>query len=134
MLLSNSTAGQFARFVAVAPVSFGLNLLVTAVVHEMMGLPEEGSFAVALVTVFTFNFFVGRHVIFRSNEGDPRRQLVRYALSSGGFRLAEYLGFLIVHTGLNVHYIIAAMLVLGTSFICKFFFYGKVVFTNDRSV
>ena len=133
MKTESATFHRLARFIAVSVISFGLNLLVTFAVHEIFRQNEELSFAIALVTVFTFNFFAGRHFIYRATAGDPRKQIVRYVLSSGGFRFAEYVGFLVAHTAFNVHYLAAAVLVLGASFLCKFFFYGNFVFTNDHA-
>ncbi len=109
-----------------------LNLVVTVVVHEFLGAPEELAFAVGLITVFSFNFISCRYIIYRATGGDPRRQLIKYVLSSAAFRSAEYAGFIVVHTVFDVQYLVAIVLVLGTSFFCKFFFYGNVVFTDNR--
>lgn len=124
--------GRLARFLAVSVVGFGLNLGITVVFHELLGAPEELAFAIALITVFSYNFVACRFFIFRATRSDPRRQLIKYALSSAAFRLAEYAAFVVVHTVLDVQYLIAAVVVLGTSFLSKYFFYGKVVFTDDQ--
>jgi putative flippase GtrA len=129
-----STSERFLRFVGMGSVGFCLNLAITAFVHEVLGVTEELAFAVALITVFTFHFFSGRYVIYGATGGDPRQQLVRYALASGAFRGAEYLGFLVLHTAAGVPYPLAIVGVLGTSFIAKFFFYGRVVFTGDPTL
>jgi len=112
-------------------VGFILNLAVTVTLHEGLGASEELAFAVALAAVFCFSFITGRYVIFAGAAGDPKRQLVKFAVSSAAFRGAEYLGFLILHTLLATPYLIAAVVTLGASFFVKFFFYGKVVFVED---
>ena len=129
-----STSQRFLRFVGMGSVGFCLNLAITAFVHEVLGASEELAFAVALATVFTFHFLSGRYVIYSAAGGDPRRQLVRYALASGAFRGAEYLGFLGLHTVAGIAYPVAIVAVLGTSFFAKFFFYGRVVFTGDPTL
>ena len=121
---------RLARFVAVSAVGFPLNLAVTVFVHEVLGASEELAFAAALVVVFAFNFAACRYIIYRATGGDPRRQLLKYALFSAVFRFAEYMAFLLVHSVFDTHYLIAAVLVLGTSFFLKFRFYGNVVFTE----
>jgi putative flippase GtrA len=121
---------RLARFVAVSAVGFPLNLGVTVFVHEVLGASEEVAFAIALMAVFLFNFAACRYIIYRATGGDPRRQLLKYVLFSAVFRLAEYAAFLLVHSVFNTQYLVAAVLVLGTSFFLKFRFYGKVVFTE----
>lgn len=128
--LERSTLGRLARFTSVAAVGFPLNLAVTAFVHEILGASEELAFAVALITLFVFYFVANRHFTFRATGGDARRQLLRYAVFSALFRFAEFLGFLVVHTVFEVQYLIAAIAILGTSFVLKFHFYGGVVFTE----
>jgi putative flippase GtrA len=123
------------RFGALGAVGFGLNIAITVSLHEWLGAPEELAFAVALATVFVFSFLTGRYLIFSgASHGDPRKQLVKFAISSAGFRFAEYLGFLILHTVLGLPYLIAIVAVLGFSFLTKFFTYSTVVFVDDRRV
>jgi putative flippase GtrA len=129
-----STGERFSRFVGMGSVGFCLNLAITAFVHEVLTASEEVAFAVALITVFTFHFISGRYVIYGAAGGDPKRQLVRYALASGAFRGAEYVGFLALHTVAGFAYPVAIVAVLGTSFIAKFFIYGRVVFTGGPTL
>lgn len=129
-MMKRPTLERLARFIAVSAVGFPLNLAVTVFVHEVLGASEEFAFAVALAVVFLFNFAACRYVIFRATSGDPRRQLFRYALYSAVFRLAEYVAFLLVRSVFDTQYLLAALLVLGVSFLLKFRFYGDVVFTG----
>ncbi len=125
------TVERFLRYGAAGGVGFGLSLAATVTLHEVAGAPEELAFAVAQVMVFFFSFLTARHFIFDGSAGDPKRQLIRFALSSAGFRGGEYVGFLVLHTFLEIPYLVAVVVVLGTSFIVKFFFYGTVVFIDD---
>jgi len=125
------TVERFLRFGAVGGIGFGLNLAATVTLHEVVGVPEELAFAVAQVVIFFFSFVSARHFIFEGSAGDPKRQLIKFALSSVGFRGAEYVGFLVLHTFLEIPYVVAVVAVLGSSFLVKFFFYGTVVFIDD---
>jgi putative flippase GtrA len=121
-----------ARFGAMGAAGFALNLAVTVSLHEWVGAPEELAFAVALAVVFVFSFVTSRYLIFAgAAHGDPRKQLVRFAISNAGFRVAEYLGFLVLHTLLDLPYLAAIVAVLGFSFLTKFFTYSTVVFVDD---
>jgi putative flippase GtrA len=122
----SKTLGRMGRFAAMGAVGFGLNIAVTVSLHEWLGAPEELAFAVALTS---------RYLIFAgASHGDPRRQLLKFALSNAGFRVAEYVGFLVLHTLLRLPYLLAIVAVLGFSFLTKFFTYSTVVFVDDREV
>jgi putative flippase GtrA len=132
MKLERATFGRLIRFVGVAAVGFPLNLMLTVLVHEVLGASEELAFAVALGTLFVFYFFASRYFTFQAGSGDPRRQLLKYAVFSALFRIAEFLGFLVLHTFFNIQYMISAVVILGTSFFLKFYFYADIVFTQGR--
>lgn len=124
--------GRLIRFGVLGAVGFGLNIGVTAILAEVLGAAEELAFAVALAVVFVFSFLTSRYLIFAgAARGDPRRQLVKFAVSSAAFRGAEYLGFLLLHTVIGVDYLLVIPAVLGVSFLTKFVAYSNVVFTPD---
>jgi putative flippase GtrA len=128
-----TTFRRLLRFGALGAVGFALNLAITVSLHELLGAPEELAFAVALVAVFVFGFLTNRHLIFvGAAHGDPKKQLFKYAISNAGFRVAEYVGFLILHTILRLPYLLAIVAVLGSAFLTKFFTYSSVVFVDDR--
>jgi putative flippase GtrA len=116
-------------------VAFSLNIFITVALHEWLGAPAELAFAVALVVVFLFGFLSGRYMIFEGAAyGDPKKQFGRFVLISVGFRLAQFVGFLVLHTLLRLPYLAAVVAVLGVAFLTKFFTYGTVVFVDDREV
>jgi putative flippase GtrA len=130
---TGSTLGRLIRFGVFGAVGFGLNMAVTAVLTEVVGTPEELAFAIALVVVFVFSFLTSRHLIFAgAATSDPRKQLIKFAVSSAAFRGAEYLGFLLLHTVIGLNYLVAIPGVLGVSFLTKFVAYSNVVFTADK--
>ena len=132
MILRRQTLDRFARFITVSAVAFPLNLAVTVFVHEVLGASEELAFAVALAVVFLFSFAACRYVIYRATSGDPRRQLLKYAMFSAVFRLSQYLAFFLVRSVFDTQYLLTAILVLGASFLFKFRVYGDMVFTDGR--
>jgi putative flippase GtrA len=129
------TPRRIVRFAALGAAGFVLNLVVTVSLHEWLGAPEELAFAVALAVVFVFSFLTSRHLIFAGAvDGDPKKQLLKFAVFSAGFRVSEYLGFLVLHTLLRLPYLPSIVAVLGVSFLTKFFTYSTVVFVDDREV
>ncbi len=111
-------------------VSFGLNLGITAVGHEWLGLSEELAFFLSIATLMVINFLAYRYLIFEDSEGSVAEQAIRFLATAIGFRSAEYLTFLAVHTWLGVHYLLAVTGVLGFSFVAKFLFFGRFVFRS----
>jgi putative flippase GtrA len=131
----SKTVGRMARFGAMGALGFGLNVAVTVALHEWLRAPEELAFGVALAVVFVFSFLTSRYLIFAgASYGDPKKQLLKFALSNAGFRITEYVGFLVLHTLLRLPYLLAIVAVLGVSFLTKFFTYSSVVFVDDREV
>lgn len=132
MKVDSSTFRRLLRFGALGAVGFGINIAVTVTLTEILGLPEELSFAIALAVVFTFSFVTSRYLIFpEAASGDPRKQLAKFAVSSAAFRGAEYIGFLLLHTVMGLAYLLAIVGVLGISFLTKFVTYSTVVFTSE---
>lgn len=121
---------RLVRFAVTGGLAFGLNLSITVSLRELLGVSEELAFAVALVTVFLFTFASCRYFIFAGVGGSVRRQLVLFAVSSLGFRCAEYVGFLVLHSAIGVGYIVAVVAVLAVSFVSKFVYYKAVVFVD----
>jgi putative flippase GtrA len=133
MQAQSTTFRRIARFAALGAAGFVLNLVITVLLHELLGVPEELAFAVALAVVFVFSFLTSRYLIFSdAAHGDPKKQLLKFAVFSAGFRVSEYLGFLVLHTLLRLPYLPSIVAVLGVSFLTKFFTYSTVVFVDDR--
>ena len=114
--------------------SFVVNLGMTVGLHEWLSVDPSVAYAVALLTVFLMNFVFFRYYVFSHPEPLPiRSQFMAYAGSAVGFRLAEYLCFLLVHIVFGVHYVVTIIAVQGASFIAKYFFYGAFVFRGRHS-
>jgi putative flippase GtrA len=120
-----------ARFALGGVVSSSVVLGVSALLAETHVVGERVAPAIGLATSLAVNFLVLRHFVFRSTERPVARQGLEFLASSGAFRAFEYAGFLAVDSLLHVHYLIALVLVLGTSFGLKFLWYESHVFKRE---
>jgi putative flippase GtrA len=119
---------RYQRFLISSALSFGLNIAVTWLIHRVLGWSPSIAFGIALVTVFTANFFMLRHFVFEAAGGAAGHQAVRYVTLALAFRGAEYLAFLFAYEVIGIPYLLTAALVLATSALVKFFAYGNAVF------
>ncbi len=126
-LSQQKTFQQVIRYLLMTLLSAGLTLALPILFHEAFGVRKELAVALALATAFAVNFFTVRIVVFRS-AGNPISEFVRYALTNATFRIAEYLLFIILHTVLEIYYILVLGGVLVLSFIVKFIVYRFLVF------
>ena len=109
--------------------SLVVNLGLTIGLHEGFAVDPAVAYAIALVTVFLMNFVFFRYYVFIQSEPLPiGSQFMAYTASAIGFRVVEYLSFVLLHTLLGVHYVVTIILVQGLSFVVKFFFYGRLIF------
>jgi putative flippase GtrA len=121
--------GPGPRFALLSAQSFGVNLGLTALLHDALGVPAERAFAVALAVVFALNFVGLRYFVHPGQARGAGRQLALFLASSAGFRGLEYAAFLIVHSALRVPYGAAIAAILATSLVAKHFFYKSWVFS-----
>ena len=121
---------RFGRLGVVAVASFLINVLLTILLTEFLGLPPERSFALVLVLIFTANFIVTRHWVFRDRvaESNAWSQLLKCAAVSASFRVIEWGGFYLLLDTLNLHYALSLVGVLCVSFVTKSLIYERYVF------
>ncbi len=119
---------KFIGFITLSALSFAVNIGITALCHELLHLPEELAYAIALVTIFWQNFLLCRYVVFRSSHRPFWPQVGAFTAATIQFRLAEYLVWLLLLHLLHLHYLVAVILVSGFFTILKFFFLGNRVF------
>ena len=127
------TVRTLVRYIQISGLSFVVNVGLTIVLHEVCVLPEELAYAVALVVVFLMNFFAMRHYIYNGTRGTVGRQFAVYTGSAIGFRLSEYVVFLVLHTWLLGDY---RMVVIGIATVAasaKFLYY-RFVFEGQRGL
>ena len=117
-----------ARFAILSVASFAVTLGTTAWCHEILGLPEEAAYLVALIVALFQNFLGMRYYVYPGSDTPFLVQLAQFLGSSVAFRLAEFSAFLALHTWAGVPYLIAAATVMVSSFVAKFFFYRTAIF------
>jgi putative flippase GtrA len=125
-----STLSSALRFAVLSGASGVTNLGLTAFFHELAGLPEELSYALALACVIVQNFLGMRWFVYGGSTVPWRRQLVQFLASTAGFRGLEYLAFLLMVGPLRVHYLLAAGVNMVTFTIAKYVFYRGTVFSR----
>jgi putative flippase GtrA len=116
------------RFGLLGVASFFVNLGLTAFFHEVLRWRAEIAFAVPLAIVLVLNFLACRHLVFEATGDGTGSQLLRFVVSSLGFRSAEWVAFVIIHSIAGMYYLSAVVVVLLVSFFVKFFFFRSVVF------
>jgi putative flippase GtrA len=116
------------KFLGLSGVSFLTNVGLTVLLKEKVGLAPEAALAIAIVVVFCMNFLACRYIVFEARAQDFRRQLVLFAMASGGFRGTEYVAFVVCHRLLGIHYVVALVGILMLSVMAKFLFYQHVIF------
>jgi len=122
---------QITGFGVFGVVSMFLNLAVTITLHEIFLIAANKAYPFGLGTAILVNFYLCRNVLFKS-KGDPGRQLAIFVASSLFFRGLEYSVFLIQEVTINLPYILAILLIQGTSFLIKFWYYKRFVFTYKK--
>jgi len=122
---------RFARFVVVGADVFPINVGLTALLHEVLHLPEEAAFAIALATVFVVGFFANRHLVFAAGAGRIRPQMVRYVVAAVGFRIVQFASFLVIHSWLGAPYLFAVVAVLSFWLVVKFVVFRALVFKSS---
>jgi putative flippase GtrA len=121
--------GEGVRYGIASALSTVLTLLLPVILTEIFELAANISVGISLSAAFMFNFIVIRFYVFRS-AGSPLLELIKFALTSGAFRLAEYLAFYIFYDALDCNYLIVLIGVLLCSFCIKFFVQRIYVFSN----
>lgn len=119
------------RFANLGLLSFLLVLGITAAGHELAGLPAEVSYLVALVAAFVVNYLGARWYVYRSFHVPIGKQATLFLGSTLAFRGGEFVGFMVLNNVLGVYYLLTVGLVMVASFVVKFLFFGRFVFTQQ---
>lgn len=126
---------RFGRFAVLSVVSGAVNVGLTAACHQLAGLNEEASYAIALAAVFAMNFAAMRQWVYRDTRDrhDAASQLLRCGAVSLAVRVSEWLAFVVLHTVLGVYYLVAIAVIMVGSFAGKFLLYDRLVFGARRA-
>ena len=121
------------RYAVASAFSFVFVIACTAGLHELVGLSETLSPALALILAFVVNFTLLRAWVFPGQSVPVGRQMAETALASLLFRVFEYGLFLIGHLGLGIDYLVATGASVCVSALAKFFVYREIVFNRARA-
>lgn len=119
---------QAVRYALLSGLSFAGNLGLVVLLHEVIGLSSYLAVPIAMLCVTLFNFCTLKLAIFTQANRHWSRQLAGFLASIAGFRLAEYLCFLLLHGGLALPYLPAYGAILIVSAGCKFLFLRNILF------
>ena len=120
---------QLAGFGLLGVIGFGINLFITVILHEILGIQVNTAYAAGLLAAIFLNFYLCRSVIFESNKGFLG-QFIVFIFSSFVFRSLEYVAFLFLKTTLKFPYVVLILVVHGITLILKFCYYKGLVFVN----
>jgi putative flippase GtrA len=121
------------RYALASAFSFVFVIVATAALHEVVGLSETASPAIALIAAFAINFTLLRTWVFAGQPAPVGRQLAETAIASLLFRAGEYGLFLAAHLWLGIDYLIATGASVCVSAVGKFFVYREIVFNRARA-
>ena len=121
------------RYAVASVFSFFFVIGATAVLHELLGVSETLSPAIALIAALIVNFMLLRSWVFPGQTVHWGRQLAETAVASAAFRAFEYGLFLALHLGLDLNYLIATGTSVCISALAKFGVYREIVFNRARS-
>jgi putative flippase GtrA len=126
-------ASDLGRYALASAFSFCLVLGLSAALHELVGLSETLSVALALALAFAVNFTLLRRWVFPGQVEPVHRQAAATAVASVTFRLLEYGVFLVLHLGLGIDYLVATGASLCLSAAGKFAVYRGLIFNPARA-
>ena len=107
-----------------AAVSFGLPVIL----HETFDIGQKRAVAIGFVLAYVANLLLLKTFVFQS-RGSWRREVPRYVVVNGTFRLLEYAAFTLLLDRLDWDYRVAVLSVLAVSAVIKFFVY-RVIFDS----
>jgi putative flippase GtrA len=126
---NNPSISEFTRYAALGAASFVINLGLAATFHEILALAEWLAVALSLSIVFVINFVAAKFVVFKS-QGNWKRELPNFLVSSLLSRVFEYVIFLILFGVFSINYLFAIMISQILSFVLKYFVYKRYVFSS----
>ncbi len=99
---------HFYRFTIVSALSFGLQIGLLVLLHGVIGLMEEVAFVLTMAVVFTVNFSLLRRFVYPNQTRSIHGQFIATLSVSLGFRVFEFVMFVILHRLAGIGYLFAA--------------------------
>jgi putative flippase GtrA len=116
---------EFGRYLGVGALSYALSVSLSALQHEVLGVPQNVAVAVSLAVVLVTNFVLARVWIFRA-AGNASGQFARFVIAAAVMRGFEYVMFLVLAE--FAYYLVALTGSLVVSSALKFVVYRRLVF------
>lgn len=110
-----------------------LNLVCTALAHEVVGWPEQTAFLAAQVITFLASYLFMKYYVRGTADNPVHRELPAFLFSSIIFRGWEVFLFTLLIKSAPLHYLILATMIKVGFFIGKFFFYRVFVFKHPST-
>ena len=123
---------QALRYAGLSVLSFVGNLGLLLLLHEGLGLSNYIAIPIAMACMTTFNFFTIRLAIFRNATANWLKQFAGFLASIAGFRVVEYISFIVLHGVLAVPYLPAYASILIAVAVTKFLFLRNILFAAPR--
>jgi putative flippase GtrA len=115
---------RFKGYLAASALSFVVNIGLTSFLHEVISMKPMWAYGISLIVLLCINFLLMRYW---------QKQFVATALTSFGFRVSEWVFFVGLNEFLRVNYLLAMLIVMGISFLLKFFVYDRLIFNKKQS-
>jgi hypothetical protein len=125
---TGSTSAAFFRHAVATAIVFAVNITLTTLLREVVGLPPSAAFGFSLTVVFFLAFALMRFYVYRGGAQSWTRQFALYAPSAAAFRLVEYVAFTALDSILDIDYRVLVTAVLAVSWVAKFYYYRVTVF------
>ncbi|TQV76259.1 GtrA family protein [Denitrobaculum tricleocarpae] len=119
------------RYLLATGLSVSVTLAIPVLLVELAGITPRVASAFAFSLALVVNFVTLKFYVYRS-EGRWQSQVVKYLITGALFRATEYAAFLVLHDGFGIFYALALVVVVGVSFVAKFFIYQVVIFTRPK--
>jgi putative flippase GtrA len=126
---------RFKGYLAASALSFVVNIGLTSFLHEVISMKPMWAYGISLIVLLCINFLLMRYWVYRKHlqPGTLQKQFVATALTSFGFRVSEWVFFVGLNEFLRVNYLLAMLIVMGISFLLKFFVYDRLIFNKKQS-
>ena len=126
--LRGPVPGRIGRYILGGLGGLAVSVGVTAFLREVVVLPVDLSFAIALVVVFSFHFAANALFVFRT--GTDRHIFMRYTIAALAFRSLDFLLFKGLLVLASLAYPVAIVLAVLASNSVKFLVYSNYVFVK----
>lgn len=132
MTLSRLFELPFVRFALLSAISYVLNLALTCLFHEVIGLAEVWAYLPTIAILIIFNFFTVRTFVYEKQTGSMLKQFSAFVGAVAGFRLLEFATYSAVVCVLLIDYRIAIGVLNPLFAVAKYLWLRTAVFESNK--